>query len=205
MKHFHVAALTGRSGTGKSYASAYLSKHGVAIIDGDVVARKVVEPGSRCLKALVREFSPDILYKDGSLDRRKLADIAFSDRRKKERLDAIIHPYIIERLLDDFDDMKKNGVPYCVVEAGALIESGLYAICDKIIMITADEEISIARIVERDGITQQQAQTRLSAQMKEEEVRDLCDIIITNNGTLEEFEEKLDVLAQQLDSWFLKK
>lgn len=194
--------MTGRSGTGKSYASDFLRNKGVAVIDGDTVAREVVEPGSRCLQELVKAFTPAILYKDGTLNRRKLADLAFSDPKKKERLDEITHPHIIEYMLEDFDELKAAGHRYCVVEAGALVESGLYAICDRTIMITADEETSIARIMARDGISRQQAETRLAAQMRVDEVQALCDVIITNDGTLAEFDDKLETLAKQLDCWF---
>lgn len=203
MKRFYVAALTGRSGTGKSYAANYLRKKGVAVIDGDVVAREVTQPGERGLRAYVKVFGRDILRDDGTLDRRKLGDIAFADPKKKKLLDEAIHPIIIDRLLDYFEEMKEDGVPFCVVEAGALIESGLYAACDKIILITANEETAIARITARDGITRAQAETRLSAQIREEEVRELSDVIITNDGTLKAFERKLDILADQLNRWFL--
>jgi dephospho-CoA kinase len=202
LKKFFVAALTGRSGSGKSYASEYMSGRGVPIIDGDVVARGVVGKNSRCLRELVRAFGADILKEDGELNRKKLADICFPDRRKKRRLDSITHPYIIEKLLDGFDEYKSRGHDYCVVEAGALVESGLYAVCDKIVMVTASEESQIERIIKRDGITEQQARTRLQAQLGADEIRGLCDMVITNDGTIEEFEAKLDVLIGQLEGWF---
>ena len=202
MKRFYVAALTGRSGSGKSYASEYLAEKGTLTIDSDVLAREVVEKGSKCLDELVEEFSSEILKADSTLDRKKLADICFANERKKSKLDRIIHPYIIERLLSCFDELKENGARYCVVEAGALVESGLYAVCDRIVMITADEDKQIERIMLRDGITLQQAQTRLEAQLHAAELKDLCDMIITNNGTLEEFDIKLDSLAGQLNLWF---
>jgi len=202
LKKFFVAALTGRSGSGKSYASDYLRKRGIPALDGDFVARQVVEKGSRCLSELVRAFGADILDADGALNRRRLGDICFSDRAKKEKLDSITHPYIIEKLLAEFDALSEQGNRYCLVEAGAIVESGLYAICDKIIMITSDESLQIARIVERDGLTVQQARTRLQAQLSVDEVKNLCDVIISNDGTLQEFEEKLDILAKQLETWF---
>lgn len=194
--------MTGRSGTGKSYAAGYLHKLGIAVIDGDAVAREVVEPGQAALTALEKAFGPDIIQIDGTLDRRRLADIAFADPDQKRLLDKTIHPFIIDRLLQMFDDMKNEGIPYCIVEAGALVESGLYAVCDRIILITADEQTAIDRIMRRDGITHEQARTRLAAQMSEAEVREICDVMLSNDGTLREFEDKLDVLARQLDSWF---
>ncbi|MEG0832746.1 MAG: dephospho-CoA kinase [Oscillospiraceae bacterium] len=200
---FYVAALTGRSGTGKSLASDYLKdKKNIPVIDGDKVARDVVERGSPCLKDLVEEFSNSILNSDGSLNRRLLADICFSDERKKQRLDEISHPYIIAGILDLFDKLHSEHHRFCVVEAAALIESGLYANCDKIILISSDEQRQIERIMERDNITQAQAKTRINAQTSEEVVRAMCDEEIKNNGTVEEFFAQLDVLCEKFDKWF---
>ncbi|MEG1269532.1 MAG: dephospho-CoA kinase [Oscillospiraceae bacterium] len=204
MSKFYVAALTGRSGSGKSYASEYLAKRGIPTIDSDVVAREVVGVGSRCLKELVRCFGADILQQDGSLNRKLLGDLCFSDQRKKDKLDEITHPRIIEKLLDDFDELRRQGHKYCLVEAAAVIESGLYAVCDRLIMITSDEKSQIDRIILRDGLTLEQAQTRLNAQVKEDELRGICDVVIENNGTLEQFNKKLDELATQLEDWFLE-
>ncbi len=202
MSKFYVVALTGRSGTGKSFASEYLAKLGVPIIDGDDVAREVVEKGMPCLNALVKEFSKDILNEDETLNRRKLADICFPDPKKKRRLDDITHPYIIKRMVEYFDVLHENGERYCVVEAAALIESGLYAVCDKTIMVTADEDKIIKRIMKRDGLTMQQAKNRIDGQMNEDAVKQVSEIIITNNASKEEFCAKLKQVKNQLDIWF---
>lgn len=202
MKRFYIVALTGRSGSGKSYASDYLATLGVPVVDGDALSREVTGKESRCLDELVRVFSPGILTEDGALDRRKLGDICFADPAQKRRLDAITHPYIMERLLQYFEAFEARGDRYCLVEAAALIESGLYAICDKIVLITADEPLQAERIMRRDNLTEHQAKRRLEAQMRVDEVRDLCDMIITNNGTLAEFKTKLKQLAQNLEDWF---
>lgn len=202
MNKFYVAALTGRSGSGKSYASEYLRAKGIPSIDGDDVAREVVRPGEKCLRELVREFGEEILHEDGTLNRRLLGDLCFSDSRKKERLDAITHPYIIERTTVYFDRLKEAGHRYCLVEAAAVVESGLYIVCDKLIMITSDRAAQVGRIIARDGLTVEQANTRLDAQIDEDELRALCDIVIDNSGSLEEFNQKLDALAEKLEHWF---
>ena len=204
MKLFYVAALTGRSGTGKSLASEYLAKKGVPVIDGDVVAREVVTFGSKCLKELTEEFSSDILNADGTLNRKALADIAFSDLAKKTKLDSIIHPYIIDDILNRFDALHKQGYKYCVVEAAALIESGLYANCDKIIMVKSSREKQIERIIQRDGLTKEQAVRRLDAQLSDELVKQLADWTIVNDGTEQEFYKKLDELIEMFKKWFEK-
>jgi len=204
VKRFSIVALTGRSGSGKSFAADYLKQLGVQVIDGDDVARQVVRKGSKCLKELVKAFSEDILNDNGTLNRKKLADICFADKAKKRKLDKITHPYIIERMVVLFDDLKSEGHRYCVVEAGAVVESGLYTVCDKMIMITADEDRQIERIVERDNITEQQARARLAAQLDADEVEGLCDVVIANDGTIEEFKVKIENLAKKLNEWFEK-
>lgn len=202
MKRFYVAALTGRSGSGKSYASEFLAGLGVPVADGDLLARQVTQKGSRCLDELVGAFSPEILNQDGTLNRRRLADICFADPSKKQRLDAITHPRIMELLQQCFDDFQARGEKYCLVEAAALVESGLHKICDKIILITADEARQVERITHRDNLTEQQAKNRLAAQMSVDEIIKLCDVVITNNSTLEEFQAKLKQLERDLNRWF---
>ncbi len=202
MSKFYVVALTGRSGTGKSLASEYLASLGVPTIDGDDVAREVVEKGKPCLKELVKEFSSDILNEDGTLNRKKLADICFPVPQNKRKLDEITHPYIIKRMVEYFDELHEKGGKYCVVEAAALIESGLYAVCDKTIMVTADEDKIIERIMKRDSLDRTQATARIMGQMNEDAVKKISDIIITNNGTKAEFLEKLTKLKNQLELWF---
>lgn len=202
MSRFYVAALTGQSGTGKSLASDYLAGKGVPVIDGDVLARRVVEPGHKCLDELTEAFGKAILNGDGSLDRQKLADLAFATPENKRRLDSITHPYIIEEALDEFDRLHAAGEKFCVVEAAALIESGLYANTNKIILIKADRDVQIDRIVARDDITREQATSRIAAQYEEDVVEKLAHYIIENNGTKEEFYQKLDALQAQLVEWF---
>ncbi len=195
-------ALTGQSGTGKSYASSYIAKSGIPIIDGDVVAREVVERGSECLLRLVEEFSAEILNPDETLNRKKLAEICFSNPEKKITLDNITHPFIINEILKKFDMLKEQGFRYCVVEAAALIESGLYANCNKIVLIKANKEIKIERIMKRDNITYEHANARISAQLDESLVQKLSDLVLENNGTQQEFDKKLDALIQKIDEWF---
>ncbi|MDO4566866.1 MAG: dephospho-CoA kinase [Oscillospiraceae bacterium] len=202
MKRFYVAALTGRSGSGKSYAGDYLKAKGVAVLDGDKVAREVVKPGERALDELVRSFGEGILFEDGSLNRRALADLCFSDPKLQSKLNSITHPAIIERLTERFEELKEAGEAYCLVEAAALIESGFYAICDKAVMIRAPHSAAVERIMNRDGLSREQAEARLAAQTTEVEVEPLCDMIIDNDSSLEDFNIKLDGLKAKLDEWF---
>lgn len=202
MKRPFVAALTGGSGAGKSLAAGYLSSKGVPVIDGDDIARKVVVPGSRCLSLLVDEFSSDILFEDGSLNRKKLGAMCFSDSGKRERLNAIIHPFIIEDLKESVEALHGEGFRYCVVQAPALLESGLHTFCDRVILITAGQNLQIARISKRDGISEEDAKARLDAQAGDERLREIADVEIVNDGSKAEFLAKTEELLQLFSEWF---
>ncbi len=202
MSAFSIVGLTGPSGSGKSYAAGYLSGCGFAVIDADQTARAVVEPGSPCLADLAAAFPDSILNPDGSLNRRKLADLCFSDPARQKQLNAITHPYILRALTTQYGVLEKAGKRCCIVEAGALFESDMPDRCDRIIFITANRPVLVARIVQRDGISAAQAETRLNAQTDPESVRDRCDVFLENNGTLAEFERKLEQLAGQLNVWY---
>lgn len=202
MSAFFVAALTGRSGAGKSLASAFLAEHGVPVLDGDQVARQVVEPGEPCLDELVKAFGADILQPDGTLNRRKLGDICFADPEKKHTLNAITHPHILESMQRTFAALKAAGERCCVVEAAALLESGLDKLCDRIILVTADEDTLVARIMQRDGLTEQQARTRVRSQMNEDVIRAMADAVVVNNGDETALHEQLQALLAKLDGWY---
>ncbi len=202
MKRIGVVALTGRSGSGKSFAANYLISKGIPVVDGDAVAREVVLPGTDCLKEISNAFGKDILNLDGTLKRRELADRCFSDPEKKKLLEEIIFPHILARMEDYFEEYLGKGYRYCIVEAPALIESGLDKRSDRIVLITASKECQIDRIVERDSLTREQAIARITAQKNENEIRRIADFEIVNNGTKEELIAKLDELITKLELWF---
>jgi len=205
VREFHVVALAGKSGSGKSLAADYLASKGVPVIDGDMVARDVVAPGSDCLRLLAEEFGTEILLEDGSLDRRKLGELCFSNSSRKERLDAIIHPFILSDMKRSFEELGNKGFKYCVVQAPALIESGFQSLSDRIVLITAEREKQIERITARDGIEEKAAGMRLDAQICEQRLRELADVEIENNGTKEEFLSRLNSLRSLFSEWFSDK
>ena len=202
MKDFYVVALAGQSGAGKSFAANHLMNLGIPVIDGDAVARKVVLPGTECLSRLAGEFGNGILTKDGSLDRSALAEICFSDVERKQKLDSIIHPYILSDMFDRFKKLRDEGVKFCATEAPALLESGLLKYCDRVVLISADERKKTERIMKRDGLTEIQAERRISAQTKDEDVRPIADHEIKNDGSEEKFIGELNDLIELFDEWF---
>jgi len=197
-----LVALTGASGSGKSAASAYLKTLGIDIIDGDVVARRVQQKGSPCLAALVDAFSEEILDDNGELNRKKLGSIVFADKEKLRLLNGIVHPFVVDAIVSEAKALLSDGKKYCIVEAPTLIESGLINYCDKVICVEAKRETSLERIRVRDGLSLEDASNRLSSQLPLETYRAVSDLVILNDGSLEDLYQKIDETVQTVNAWY---
>ena len=191
-----ILGLTGKTGAGKSTVAAYLNKKGSFIIDGDKVAREIVLPSSSALSELAEAFGEDIILSDGSLDRKALAARAFSSREKTELLNSITHPHIKRRFQELLAEGEREGFAVAVIDAAALLESDCRELCEKIIVVHADEELRLQRILARDGISREQAMTRIKGQRDDNYYFRQADIIIYNNeqGGLETELDKLKEL-----------
>lgn len=198
MSRVFTVAFTGNSGAGKSLAAEYLGRKGIPSIDCDVLARKVVEVGSPCLDELITEFGKTILNEDGTLNRKELANIAFSDISKKQKLDSITHPYIIAEVEKELEVLRNAGTKICIIEAPALIESGFYKNVDMIVLIGSSRETLISRISKRDSISNYDAKKRIDSQVNDSETKTIADYTIDNDGTYDEYIEKLEKLRIEL-------
>ncbi|WP_415929483.1 dephospho-CoA kinase [Zhenpiania hominis] len=180
-----VIGLTGGIGTGKSTASEYLRKQGFSIIDADRISREIVEPGTLLLKELEKNFGSGIIKDDGTLDRKALAAIVFSDKEKKSRLDGLMHGHIldeIERKISESQSGEGRGI---IVDAPLLFETGLEKKCDQVWLITADETLRILRVCERDGMDPEEVRARIQNQMADEEKKERAHRIVDNSGSKE--------------------
>ncbi|MBC6679130.1 dephospho-CoA kinase [Zhenpiania hominis] len=180
-----VIGLTGGIGTGKSTASEYLRKQGFSIIDADRISREIVEPGTLLLKELEKNFGSGIIKDDGTLDRKALAAIVFSDKEKKSRLDGLMHGHIldeIERKISESQSGEGRGI---IVDAPLLFETGLEKKCDQVWLITADEKLRILRVCERDGMDPEEVRARIQNQMADEEKKERAHRIVDNSGSKE--------------------
>lgn len=177
-----ILGLTGKTGAGKSTVAAYLKEKGCFIIDGDAVAREIVNPASEALKQLAEAFGEDILLSDGSLDRKALAQKAFSSKENTELLNSVTHPHIKRRFEELIGEAEASGFSVAVIDAAALLESDCRDLCEKIIVVHADENLRLERILLRDGITMQQAMTRINGQREDNYYFERADVIIFNNG-----------------------
>ncbi|MBQ4349173.1 MAG: dephospho-CoA kinase [Clostridia bacterium] len=172
--------LTGKTGAGKSTAALYLKEKGCHIIDGDVIARQITEKGSPVLLKLQQAFGEDILDEKGELIRKRLAERAFSSRQGTALLNSITHPEIKRRCQKEIALAKSMDCKAAVIDAAALLEGDCKELCEKIVVVTAPEDIRLERILARDAITRQQAATRIKAQRDDEYYFSQADIIIRN-------------------------
>lgn len=172
--------LTGKTGAGKTTVASYLKENGCYIIDGDVIARQITEKGSEVLPVLQKAFGEDILDEDGELIRKKLAERAFSSKDNTALLNSITHPVIKQRCSDEMKKAENLGYKTALIDAAALLDSDCKDLCQKMIVVTAPEEIRLERILQRDAITNEQALSRIKAQKSDEYYFSHADIIIRN-------------------------
>lgn len=173
-----IIGLTGPTGSGKSTVREILAQNGLFVIDCDKIARDITEKGSNVVLKLAECFGDDILFEDMSLNRKKLAQKAFSSKENTLLLNSITHPEILSRIENK---IKENIDKIIVLDAPTLFESGADKFCNKILCVLADENIRIDRIISRDNITREQALARISAQKDDDFFIKNCDAVIYNN------------------------
>ena len=179
---FLLVGLTGGIATGKSLVDAVLRELGAVIIDADILAREVVEPGEPALAEIGAEFGPGVVGSDGRLDRKALGAIVFADPERRRRLEAITHPRIRERFvqrLAALTTQRFRGL--AIFDAPVMIESGNYRNMDKVVVVVADEATQIARLMARDGIGREEALRKIRSQMPLAEKAKFADYVIDNS------------------------
>ena len=176
----NIFGLTGKTGAGKSTVSLLLQEKGFYIIDGDVLARKVTEKGSKVLHELSDSFGSDIILSDGSLDRKLLVRKVTERENGTEILNSITHPAIDELIVNEIKKAENKGFENCIIDAAALLESPSKRHCKKMIVVTAPMETRLERIVLRDSISKETALQRMAMQKDDEYYLSKADIIIRN-------------------------
>src|SRR2546427_3053740 len=202
-RKFLLVGLTGGIATGKSTVSALLRQLGCEIIDADLLAREVVEPGQPAWTTIVAEFGQDVLPGDGTLDRKKLGAIVFADPERRRRLEAITHPAIRERFQARLDELAEKGFTGIVIfDAAVMIESGNYKNMDRLVVVVADEATQMARLRGRDGTDDAESRRKIASQMPLAEKAKLADYVIDNSGTREATAEQVRRVVATLMSEF---
>ena len=181
-RRFLLVGLTGGLATGKSTVSDVLRGLGCVVLDADVLAREVVEPGQPALATIAQEFGPDVLRPDGTLDRKRLGAIVFADPERRRRLEAITHPAIRDRYLARLAELQAQGFDGVVVwDAPVMIESGGYKNMDRLVVVVTDDATQRARALARDG-DRADLERRIASQMPLADKAKLADYVIDNSG-----------------------
>jgi dephospho-CoA kinase len=192
----HLFGLTGGIASGKSKVAARLRLRGVPVIDADLLARQAVAPGTEGLAAIVRLFGADVLLPDGSLDRKKVAALVFSDDEKRRALNGIVHPQVTRLTFEEGARLRESGEPLACYEAALIVENGVADAFRPLVVVSAPEDVQVARTALRDGATEDEARARIRAQMPLAEKIKAADFVIENVGSLADLDRRTDeVLA----------
>lgn len=190
--------LTGGVGSGKSTVSSYLKELGIPIIDGDRLAREAVTPGSPAMKQMREVFGDEIFAPDGSLDRLKTASIVFSDEKKRQQLNRIIHPYIWHRTQQELLKAQEQGKEIVVLDMPLLLEISWQLRVEEVWIVKVPLEVQIRRVMSRDGFTRQEVLARIHKQMPTENKVHYADVIIDNSHSVEDTRAQVRVALERV-------
>ncbi|KAJ7643795.1 CoaE-domain-containing protein, partial [Roridomyces roridus] len=194
-----VVGLTGGIATGKSSVSNMLKTKGIPVVDADIIARQVVEPGTPALAKITAFFGPEVLQEDGTLDRKKLGSIIFNDEAKRRKLNSIVHPAVRKALLWGVIKQWIGGSKYCIMDVPLLIEGPLWKWVGTVVVVYCSADVQLARLMQRDGSSREDALSRLNSQIPIADKVQYADRVIDNSGSLADLEAHVDLLVQALD------
>ena len=197
--------LTGSIGVGKSFVTSVLAELGSHVLDADQTAREVVATGTPGLSAVTAAFGSDLLSPDGTLDRGRLGSLVFADEQKRQRLNGILHPFIMakqDEIMRQWETEDPQGVG--VIDAALMIESGGYKRFDKLVVVHCRPEVQLERLMTRNGLSLEEAQQRVKSQLSQEEKKKFADYLIdtsdgfeeTRNRTMEVHKELLKLAGE---------
>ena len=193
-----IIGLCGQSGAGKTTALEIFMSHGFPCVNCDELARLVTKKGTACLNELQKFFGGAIIYPDGTLDRKALAEVAFSSKEKHAKLCEITHRHILLELENRIEAAREAGERVLVIDAPLLFESGLAAWCDEVVALCADRGVRLERIMRRDGLTEEEALARISRQKDERELAERSSFVIYNNNNKAELEKEINKLVRKI-------
>jgi dephospho-CoA kinase len=194
-----LIGVTGGIACGKTEVSKVFQRKGATILSGDQIGKEVVEKNKRVQKDLVRDFGEGILNKNGKLNRRKLGQIAFASQEAKEKLNNIIHPYLLKELRHRIKDLRNRGkVPVVVVDAALIVEWGLEKELDYLIFVESKREDKIKRLKEEKGYTRREALDRIKSQLPEKIKKRKADFVIRNDRDLVQLRRRAERVWKQM-------
>lgn len=188
----YILGLTGGIATGKSTVSRYFFEKGYAVVDADVVARRVVEPGTEGLASIVAQFGTEIIQTDGTLNREKLGAMIFADAKKRETLNSLLSDLIRRAIMADTATLVNANQPLIVLDIPLLYEAGYETHCDAVMVVYTTEEVQRKRLMGRNNLSEEEALNRIASQEPIEAKKNRADIVIDNNGTLNDTYEQVE-------------
>ena len=186
--------LTGGIASGKSTICQLFSQHNIPIIDADIIARKLVEPNKDAFKEIVQLFGKEILQNDGTLNRKQLRQLIFSNKKSKQQLESILHPRIRQQLLQQSEQQNAN---YCILVIPLLVEANMSDLVDHIVVVDIEEEQQLKRLCLRDNISLSDAQSIIKSQSSREERLAIADDVIANNNSTESLSQVINELHKK--------
>ena len=186
--------LTGGIASGKSTVLTYFKVKGIPYIDADIVAREVVEPGTKGLKAIVDTFGSHVLQDDGTLNREALGAIVFHNEEKRQLLNSCLKTHIRNRIMELTSQYEEGNTPILIYDIPLLIEGAWYTMMDEVWLVYVNETTQIERLMNRNGYTREDAIARINSQMRLDDKRAYADVIIDNNGTPHDLTVQLNII-----------
>ena len=192
-----VIGLTGGIACGKSMISAYFAQKGIPVIDGDLVARQIVEPGTKGLAQIVDTFGAEYLHADGTLNRAMLGSRVFADKEALQQLNSITKPLLLEAFKTQINELQAHSM--IVLDVALLLEDEDYKdLADQVWVVTVSSAQQLTRLMKRNNYTVEEAQNRINVQMSNEERIQYADVVIDNNGTMSETIAQVDRLLYNI-------
>lgn len=197
MRKTAIIGLTGGYGSGKSTVADIFAENGCSVIDADELAHRAIEKGRPAWRKITGRFGKTILREDGSIDRKKLACIVFSEKQELKFLNSVIHPVVIREIKKEIAVAAKRGARVAVISAPLLIEAGVNKLCDKVVVIKIKKEVQLERCAKSKHETIAGIKKRIAAQMPPTEKLKYADCFIDNNGPLSKTEKQVvDILGK---------
>ncbi len=203
-KRTYVVGLTGGIGTGKSRVADLLEKLGAAVVCADRIVHQIQEAGSEALEEIARVFGPEYVQENGQLDRERLGSLVFTDPSARKKLNDIIHPRVTRAMAERLEELRAERVPVVVLDIPLLLEgrvagrgTGAVLPFDEIVVVYANDETQVERVLARDGLTRDEVLDRVRAQMPLEEKRKLANTIIENSGSWDHTERQVRALDKR--------
>lgn len=191
-----VLGVTGGIGTGKSTVSGYFRDKGVEVLDADEISRKVTDVGGVALPEIAELFGPRALTANGALNRKYVASLVFTEKKKLDKLSSIVHHYVLTTIGEEIAKAAERKVKLIVLDVPIPVKHGFVDVCNQILVVSSSDDIRLERLVLR-GMDRDDARKRMAMQMTREEYEELADRVLVNDGTIEELYEQIDLYVKE--------